>query len=203
MPDVDDTKEKEQEDVKAEKTDEKLERPNEKSSGGGILPWIIMFVVVVLCGGAGFVLGRLSGGSLTPETAEYSQEDKPAQVTYLEVDEPDGSAADFQKAWFYDLEPVVANLNEPKITRYVRAALTLEINSEVDREKARAFLDEKKPILTNWLTIYLASLGLEDIRGDGNLKRIQSQILDGFNEKLFPDSKPQIKRILFKEFAVQ
>ena len=59
------------------------------------------------------------------------------------------------------------------------------------------------PILTNWLTIYLASLSLEDIRGDRNLKRIQIQILDAFNEQLFPNQKPKIKRVLFKEFAIQ
>jgi len=73
----------------------------------------------------------------------------------------------------------------------------------VDEKEGTTFLNEKKPLLTNWLTVYLASLSLEDIRGDANLKSIQSQILDAFNEKLFPDSKPKIKHILFKEFAVQ
>ncbi len=74
----------EQEDVEAEGTDEKLERTNDTASSGGILPWIIMFVVVVLCSGAGFVLCRFFGGSRTPETAEHSQEDETVQVAYLE-----------------------------------------------------------------------------------------------------------------------
>ncbi len=77
------------------------------------------------------------------------------------------------------------------------------MSSEVDKEKGLVFLEEKKPLLTSWLTVYLASLSLEDIRGDGNLKRIQSQMLDAFNEELFPDSEPHIKHILFKEFAIQ
>ena len=197
MADADDTKEKEeQEDLEAETTDE-------KTSGRRILPWIIMFVVVVLCGGAGFLLSQFFGGYNTPGTAELSQEDEPAQVGYLEVDKADGSAADSQRAWFYDLEPVVANLNVPGVTRYVRAALTLEMSSELEKEKGLVFLEEKKPLLTSWLTVYLASLSLEDIRGDANLKRIQSQILDAFNEELFPDSEPHIKHILFKEFAIQ
>ncbi|GAH72149.1 unnamed protein product, partial [marine sediment metagenome] len=119
------------------------------------------------------------------------------------VDAPDLMAVGSQKTWYYELEPVVANLDVPGITRYVRAAITLEISAEVDQEKGIAFLEEKKPVLTNWLTIYLASLTLEDIRGDRNLRRIQSQILDSFNEKLFPDARPQIKHILFKEFAIQ
>ena len=57
--------------------------------------------------------------------------------------------------------------------------------------------------MTNWLTIYLASLSLGDIRGDKNLRRIQSQITDAFNEILFPDAKPQIENVLFKEFPIQ
>ena len=215
MADADDTKaEEKKEDSKAEKTDEKAEKTDEKpgktdekaektgekAPSAGILSWIIMAVIVLVCAGAGFGLGRLFAGSRTSQTAEPSQQEKTTQPEDLKADE---SAADSQKTWYYDLEPVVSNLDVPGVTRYVRAALTLEISPEVDKDKGSAFIDEKKPVLTNWLTIYLASLTLDDIRGDRNLKRIQSQILDSFNEKLFPDAKPQIKHILFKEFAIQ
>ncbi len=159
-----------------------------------------MVVVAVLCAGAGLGLGRLFAGSGTPQTVEPSQQVKSTQAENLKVD---GSKAGSQKTWYYELEPVVANLDVPGITRYVRATITLEISAEVDQQKGGVFLEEKKPVLTSWLTIYLASLTLEDIRGDRNLRRIQSQILDAFNEKLFPDAKPQIKHILFKEFAIQ
>ena len=194
MADTDETKEQEkQEDSKAEKSDE-------KSSRGGFLQWIIVAVVVVLFVGAGFVLARLVTGSGTTGTAGSSEQDQSVQVEDLTVA---GSATDSQKTWYYHLEPVVANLDVPEVTRYVRASLTLEISSEVDEKKCTAFIGGRIPILTSWLTIYLSSLSLEDIRGDKNLRRIQSQVLDTFNEKLFPDSKPQIKHILFKEFAVQ
>jgi flagellar basal body-associated protein FliL len=101
------------------------------------------------------------------------------------------------------LEPVVANLNEPGATRYVRAALTLEMSSELSAEKGAALLEQKKPLLTNLLTIYLAGLDIESTRGDKNLKRIQYEICETFNERLFPDGKGLIKGILIKEFAVQ
>ena len=197
MADEDDAKQQEtQEKQKTTKT----ESSDKKSLVGRFLPWIIMAVVVVLFVGAGLTLGRMFAGSSTPQTPGASEQDQSAQEDNLEAK---GSAADTQKTWYYDLDPVVANLNVTDVTRYVRASLTLEVSSEVDEKKGSAFFDEKKPILTNWLTVYLASLGLEDIRGDSNLKHIQSQVLDAFNEKLFPDSKPKIKRILFKQFAVQ
>jgi len=196
MADEDVTKKQENQEQK----DTTAEKPDEKKSAGGALPWIITAVVAAACAGAGLGLGRLFAGSPKPPTAEPPTRDVSAPTEELKT--PD-STTQTQRAWYYELEPVVANLNVPGVTRYVRASLTLEINAEIDKEKGTTFLEEKKPLLTNWLTIYLAGLTLEDIRGDRNLKRIQSQILDAFNERLFPDAKPQIRHILFKEFAIQ
>jgi flagellar basal body-associated protein FliL len=196
MADADDIKEQE------EQKDSKTETSDKKSLIGRFLPWIIIFVVVLICAGAGLSVGRLFGGSGTHETAESgSKSGESAQIEDLKAD--NYSAKDSGKVWYYDLDPVVANLNEPTVTRYVRASLTLEMSADMDIKKGTAFLDEKKPILINWLTVYLSSLGLEDIRGDNNLRSIQSHIRDAFNEKLFPDSKSQIKQVLIKEFPVQ
>ncbi len=200
MADADETKQQEKPEKPEKQEAKKSEAGDKKSLIGRLLPKIILAVVLLFFAGAGFTLGRMFAGSSTPQTPGDSQQDQSAQVEKLEAK---GSADDAQKTWYYDLDPVIANLDVADVTRYVRASLILEVSSEVDEKKGTAFLDEKKPILTNWLTVYLASLGLDDIRGDSSLKRIQSQILDGFNEKLFPDSKPKVKRILFKEFAVQ
>ena len=175
---------------------------NRKSLVGRLLPWVVMVVVVAVSAGAGLGLGRLFAG---PRHAEpggpAAAGDESADTTDLKA--TDDSTEDSENVWYYDLDPVVANLNEPSVTRYVRATLTLQMSSDLDSKKGTAFLDEKKPILINWLTVYLSSLSLEDIRGDKNLKSIQSHVREAFNEKLFPDSKPQIKQVLIKEFPVQ
>jgi len=189
----------------AEKQEEpQQEKSDKKTLAGGYLQWIIMAVVVVFCAGAGFGLARLFGGSASggPPVAD-SPQSEPADT---QVASATGSTTDSQSAsggWYYDFEPVVANLNEPGVTRYIRVALTLQISTELDQKKGAALLEEKNPLLKNWLTIYLASQSLEDIRGNRNLRRIQSEILDAFNEKLFPDAKPKVRNVLFKEFAVQ
>lgn len=200
MADEDETKQPETPETPEKQEATKSEAGDKKSLIGRLLPKIILAVVLLFFAGAGFTLSRLFVGSRTSQTSGASEQNQSDQVENLKAE---GSADDAQKTWYYHLEPVVANLNVADVTRYVRASLTLEVSSEVDEKKGTAFFDEKKPILTNWLTVYLASLGLDDIRGDSNLKRIQSQVLDAFNEKLFPDSKPKIKHILFKEFAVQ
>jgi len=194
------------------KTQEKQDEPKQqeadnKKSIKSYLKWIILAAVVVVCAGAGFGLGRLLGGS---DTSEIRQGRKPSQSatadrggTQTQLGHEDTSQTDSTKTWYYDFEPIVANLNEPGVTRYIRVVLTLQISTALDSKSGTALIVEKDPLLRNWLTIYLSSQTIDDIRGDRNLRRIQSEILDAFNEKLFPDAKPQIKSILFKEFAIQ
>jgi flagellar basal body-associated protein FliL len=185
------------------KPGERAEKTDQKASAGTILQWVITAAAVVLFAVAGFGLGRLLKGSPPRETADHEESSQPIQPDGTQDLLVEDSSADSENNWYYDLEPAVANLDVPGVTRYVRAALTLEISPEVDPKKGTVYLQQNTPLLKDWLTIYLASLSLEDIRGDRNLKRIQSQILDSFNEKLFPDAKPQVKKVLFKEFAIQ
>jgi flagellar basal body-associated protein FliL len=183
-------------------------KPEKLKTGGsnGLLGWIIMAVVVIVCAGGGFGLSRLLGGvtSKTKATAAAGEQ-KPVEEKKSKEEKKEGEKGESAepKIWYHDLDPVIANLNEPGVTRYIRVIVTLQIASDLPQEKGKAFLEEKKPLLINWLNLFFAGLSIEDVRGDKNQKIIQLQILDSFNEKLFPDAKPQIIGVLFKEFAVQ
>lgn len=174
------------------KQEEKQEQPKSKK---GFLQYAILGAVVLIFAGAGFFLGRFLKGASVPATADAAGDDDEAQT--------DDSIPDDGKTWFFTFEPVIANLNDPGAMRYASLTLTLEMSSAAPQGKIEKLFAEKMPILTNWITIYLASLGLEDIRGDKNLKRMQAQILDALNEQVFPNQKPKIKHVLFKEFAIQ
>jgi flagellar basal body-associated protein FliL len=179
----------------------KAQESNEESPGKSVLPWIIMAIVVVVCAGAGFGLCRLLAGSDTDKSTDSPQENSSTQDAKSQSN-PEANLGD-GKTWYHPLEPIATNLNEPGSTRYIRVALTLEISSEVKQDEGKKLLEQKNPILTNLLNIYFKGLSLEDIRTDKDMRRIQYQILDALNEELFPDAKPQIKKILFKEFAIQ
>jgi flagellar basal body-associated protein FliL len=190
-----DTDDKKKEDTKAEK-DEQSRQAGTKIS---ILTWIIMVVVVVLLAGSGFVLGRLFAGSSSPETTESYQENSRTKEMM-----PDNSKTGSKDTWYYnELESVVVNPDEPGATRFVRVGLILEISSGLSQEKAKELFEAQKPPLINWLNLYFKSLTLDEMENDRDMKRILSQICDSFNEMLFPDAKPQIKRILIREFNIQ
>ncbi len=173
------------------------EKDVKKIGRSSVIDFLIIGIITLACSAAGFGLSRLiakpSPAEQTDEAATDNSIEQP-NITPREIEE---------KSWFYDLEPVVANLDVPGATRFVRASLTLEMNPALEEAKGRELVDYKSPILKNWLTVYLASLSLDDVRGDRNLRRIQAHTLQAFNEELFGDSEPMIKNILFKEFPIQ
>ncbi len=190
-------KDKEKDTKPAEK-EEASQKPETKS---GVLTWIIMVSVIVVLSGSGFVVGRLVAGSEpTAEQAAGQEEDdsKQADADTKKTSKPTPGT------WYYnELEPVVVNPDEPGATRFVRVGLILEINNELDQVEAKTMLENKKPLLINWLNLYFKSLSLDQMENERDMNRILSQIKDGFNEILFPAAKPQIKNVLIREFNIQ
>ena len=188
-------------DENKEKNKEKDSKKDEsKGSSFSLMTILIIVGAVVLSSvlGAGlsFILTKK-----TPKTANAATEEQQVEPE-KKKDDKKSEVVDENASWYFDMDPIVANLDVPGVTRYVRVALTMELTFDPAGEGAPAF-EEKLPVLNNWLTIYLSSLSIEDIRGGKNLKRMQAQILDNFNQILYPDEKPCIKQVLFKEFAIQ
>lgn len=165
-----------------------------------IRPWLIPAAVVFVFAVGGFLIGRSFGTRGSAQNVSGAEQNTPA--TPAPSKEP-ALKAETGEMWYYDLDPVVVNLNEPGVTRYARVGLTLEINSTMDEKEGRPFLDQKKPLLKHWLTLFLSNQTLEDTRGEKNLTRMETQICEAYNSSLFPSAKGRISGILFREFAIQ
>jgi flagellar basal body-associated protein FliL len=190
----------------AKKTDNKNEADKKSdvqaAAGFGLFTWMVLGAVVIAGATGGFALSQLMGGQEDPAAAAVKpaeQDNSKAFEELLANQNANGAAP-----WIYDaMEPVLANLDEPGVTRYVRVTVSLEISPEMDQEKGKAFLDQRMMLLRDWLTTYFAGLSLEDVRGSRNLNRIKRDVQDQFNELLFPGTKPFVRQVLFREFAVQ
>jgi flagellar FliL protein len=180
--------------------DPELELPKAQGPLARMLPWLIPALAVVLFAAAGFLVGRSFGTRGQAQNVSGAESNSSAEAALLM--QPD-LKAETGENWYYDLDPVVVNLNDPGVTRYVRVSLTLQISSAMEEKEGRPFLDQKRPLMKHWLTLFLSNQTIEDARGEKNLMRMQSQISDTLNNGLFPGSKPRIKNVLFKEFAIQ
>ena len=189
---------KEKENKQADKDD--AAKPTEVKIG--IVTWVIMLTIVAMLSGSGFFLGQLLAKSApVPDTTEPQKDEKSYPATTPPIP---GSANASEGTWYFnDLKPVVVNPNEPGATRFVRVDLILEVSNELTQEKATELIQAQTPLLINWLNLYFKSLSLSQMEDEKDIKRILSQICDGFNEILFFESKPQIKNVLIREFNIQ
>jgi flagellar basal body-associated protein FliL len=165
----------------------------------GLFVWLILGAVIVAGSTGGFALSQLMGGTAVSDSNTVQ---RPAPTA--KAFDPLVSDGASQKSWIYDkLDPIVANLDEPGVTRYIRITVILEMSPKMDPVKGQVFLDEKKVLMQDWLTTYLAGLSLENVRGSRSLNRIKREVLDQFNRLLFGQDKSYVDRVLFKEFAIQ
>jgi flagellar basal body-associated protein FliL len=105
--------------------------------------------------------------------------------------------------FLYKLEPVVANLNEPGATRYIRTALILSIDPHYNQASAQPILDAHKEHFRHFLSLYLANLQLSELRGERNLKKVLKEVTQGLSDVLPPMTPPLIQKVLYDSLAIQ
>lgn len=158
----------------------------------------LSLMVGIVCIGVtgGYAVGKLfnSPSPSEDQSEPVATEDKTPAESSEDADE--------EEMVYLDFEPITVNLNEPRLGRYVRATLVLAVTTE-NSTVVMGVMEKRMPELKNWLTLYLSGCTLEKVRGPSNLNRIRREILDSFNQQLWPDQKPLISQVLFKEFAIQ
>ncbi|MCX5684023.1 MAG: flagellar basal body-associated FliL family protein [Planctomycetota bacterium] len=194
------------------------------SSGGGKLKGLVILAagIIFLAAGAGYGAALLFGGgsAASEETPAAHGESAPKEKS-KEGEKKEGEKSEKTEKsekgkegkegahlaagaeyGYYDFDPIIVNLDEPRLARYIRVSITLVIKAE-NHEAAKTMLDRRKPELKNWLTTYFSSCTLDNVRGAPSLNRLRREILDAITQQLWPNQKPLVEQVLFKEFAVQ
>lgn len=160
-------------------------------------PLLVLYAGVgVIAAAAGYAAATLSGCSESPDAAEA----KPPETVRTGA-RPGGGMIE-EDFHYVDFEPLTVNLDEPRLARYISVTLALAIPVDQADAETLKLIETKKRVLRDWLTSYFASCSLDDVRGAVNMGRMRREILDAFNQKLWPDQKPRINRVLFMKFTV-
>jgi flagellar basal body-associated protein FliL len=176
------------------KTVEKEQTPGAGGPKIGLIMWVVMAIIIMVLSASGFIVGRLVADSAPPES----------ETPENEVSQVDPKPSTTKGTWYYnELKSVVVNPDEPGATRFVRVSLILEVSNELAQDEAKDLIQAKSPLLINWLNLYFKGLTLDQMQTEKDMKRILSQIRDGFNEVLFSNTKPQIVNVLIGEFNIQ
>lgn len=142
--------------------------------------------IVVLGGGALLLLLLLGGGAMvlfgggeTEEGAATHAAEQPLQLIFV------------------DLPEIVVNLNTgERQARYLRARISLELDSESDR----LGVEEKMPRVVDDFQVYLRELRAQDLNGSAGIYRLKEELLVRLNESVAP---AEVQDVLFREMLVQ
>lgn len=97
---------------------------------------------------------------------------------------------------------VVVNLNEDRLTRYLKVKILLVC--EAREEKVLAdLISKRKPVLKNWLIGHLSDKSLQEVSGASGVNKLRREIWHQFNTELYSDGSEKILDIFFEEFVVQ
>ena len=188
------------------------EVPEKPAGGGSIVPWI---AVGVLSAGFGSAVPFLLAGQQTHAAsgdAEHSTTVEPGEhgksgnsqskkvTTFTMAKQEDTIFLPFGEPG--KDQSVVVNLDEGRMSRYLRIAITLQIPKSQE-ETFKKLIEAKKIVLRNWLLSKISDLDLDDIRGAAGQNRLRREIREQFNAVLCPDGYDQIYDVLFEEFNVQ
>ena len=173
--------------------------PNPGGGSAAIIRLALAGVIVVAAAGGGYFTAKVFNSR--PAKADQLSEATEGHKEAKEGKEAKATKSDNGYV-YHRIDPIIANINEPRMMRYIRATITLSIKNSDDGE-ASATLEKSKVKIKDWLTRYLMGCTLEDLRGRDNYNRIRKEILASLNEQLWPQQKPLIAEVFLEEFNVQ
>lgn len=104
---------------------------------------------------------------------------------------------------FLAIEPIVANLDEGGLTRYIRIVPVLAVE-DGQKQLAVEALSQISPQINNWLIATFSGKSLEDVRGHDRQQQLRTEIQSGINSLFMSGGYPEFaKAVLFDEFIIQ
>ena len=96
----------------------------------------------------------------------------------------------------YVLKPILVNLRNTRGTRYLKAAITLEISDDTLTKE----LEVQRPRVVDYLIGKLSSCELAEIDSPAGRARLKREIVNGLNDMLATGS---VLNLFFTEFVIQ
>jgi flagellar FliL protein len=156
-----------------------------KPRGGNKLLLILVLVNVLGMAGLGVYLVLFQGKGGAQAQSEADEE--------ADADAPE--AGEFGP--LVEMDPIIANLNDPQAGRYVKVTIHLEAKDEETQPLVQAAM---VPI-RNRLLIYFSNLTAVDTEGSEKKEEIRAHVLELVNEVLGSGNK--VRRVFYSEFVVQ
>ncbi|QEL13312.1 flagellar basal body-associated FliL family protein [Limnoglobus roseus] len=162
---------------------------------GGKGKFLIAAVLSIAAGGALPMFVNVP--ALLGKTAEASEEHATGHV------KPKKKAAHAEeKLAPVPFGDVVVNLAEERMTRYLKLKIVLMVEEEAEAT-VTTMLEKKKSAMKSWMISHLSGKTVKDVQFTVGVNRVQREILERFEDILYPNGHGALKNIVFEEYLVQ
>lgn len=164
---------------------------------GGKAKFLVVAVLSVAAGGAlpMFVNVPALLGKTTEAEGDHAdaKHAKPAKKKAAHAEE---------KAAPVPFGEVTVNLADERMSRYLRLKIVLIVEEEAEAT-VTTMLEKKKAIMKGWLVSHLSGKTVQDVRYTAGVNRLKREILERFDDILYPTGHGALKAVEFEECLVQ
>lgn len=166
---------------------------------GGKAKFLIVAVLSIAAGGALPMFVNVPG--LLGKTTEAADGEHAAEAKHAKPAKKKAAHAE-EKTASVPFGDVTVNLAEERLTRYLRLKIVLIVEEEAEAT-VTTMLEKKKAPMKGWLISHLTGKTLKDVQGTVGVNRLQREILERFEDILYPTGHGALKNVMFEEYLVQ
>jgi flagellar basal body-associated protein FliL len=97
---------------------------------------------------------------------------------------------------------VSVNLAEERMTRFIRVKVAVQVEAASEK-KVQELVEKQKVALKSWMISHIAGKSLKDVSGTLGVNRLQREMMERFDDMLYPNGESPIRAVLFEEYIVQ
>jgi flagellar basal body-associated protein FliL len=131
--------------------------------------------------------------------------DVPALLGTKKGDDPDAKKkkkhAHAEHLAAVEVGEVVVNLSEDRMTRFLKVKVSIQCE-EAAEGKVKEHVEKNKAALKSWMISHIAGKTLKDVSGTVAINRLQREMLERFEDLLFPEGESPLVAVLFEEYVV-
>ena len=163
----------------------KKEATDQPEEGGGSKKKLIIIIVAVLvllggaAGGYFFFMGGEKEKKISPEEEQAALELQAKQVGPM-----------------VNIDSFIVNISDDQESRYLKAAITIEVNSE----EAAMELNQRMPQLKDAILLLIGNKTFNELNDLQGKIQLRAELINKINSILL---KGKVKRIYFTDFVVQ
>ena len=97
---------------------------------------------------------------------------------------------------------VTANVGDERSARFLRIKVAVQCEHTAEA-KVKEHLEKNKAALKSWMVGNLSGRPLAEVKGPAAIARLQREVMERFDDMLYPEGESPLRAVLVEEYVIQ